>query len=172
MTRFLLTMILIGLPAAAQSIGDTLRDPDKAVPVVNQTLEGTWMFELRRGGQPASQPPVLLLIQFLANGAITAAAGDGSQSGHQGIWIRVGDRKFLITTFLFTFDQNRALSGITKVRANIQLSEDARTVKGTQEIVPLSPDGRVLATIPGGSFTGTRLSQEIPGDFQDFQRQP
>ena len=172
MTRFLLLIFLIGLPAAAQSVGETLRDAQKAVPVVNQTLDGTWMFELRRGGQPAAQPPVLLLIQFSANGAITAAAGDGSQSVHQGIWLRVGDHKFLFTTFLFGFDQSRALSGITKVRANVQLSDDGRTVRGTQEIVALSSDGRVLATIPGGTFTGTRLSQEIPGDFQDFQREP
>ena len=172
MTRLLLSILIISLPASAQSVGDTLHDPVKAIPVVNQTLDGTWMFELRRGGQPASQPPVLLLIQFSSDGKITAAAGDGSQSSHSGIWLRVGDRKFLLTTFLFGFDQNRALSGITKVRANVQLSEDARTVKGTQEIVALSPDGRVLATIPGGTFSGTRLSQEIPGDFQDFQRQP
>lgn len=172
MTRILLLFSWISLTASAQTLGDRLRDTEKAVPVVNQTVDGTWLFELRRGGAPAEQPPVLLIIQFLSNGSITAAAGDGSQSAHQGIWLRVGDRKFLITTFLFGFDANRALSGITKVRGNIQLSEDGKTMRGTQEIVALAPDGRVLATIPGGTFTGTRLSQEVPGDFQDFQRQP
>jgi hypothetical protein len=166
---FLLTVFAAALPAAAQSVGDTLRDPAKSVPAVNQTMEGTWMYELRRGGQAAGQPPVLLLIQFYEGGAITAAAGDGSQSSHHGIWLRVGDRRFLITTFLWNFNENRTLTGITKVRANVQVSEDGRTARGTQEIVVLDPTGKTLATIPGGTFTGVRLTQEIPGDFESFQ---
>src|SRR6476646_968393 len=108
----------------AQGLGEVIRTPDKAVPVVKQTLEGTWLYELRRGGQPANQPPVLLLIQFHPDGAITASAGDGTQSSHFGMWLRVGDRKFLITTFLFGFDQNRTLATITKIRANVLLSAD------------------------------------------------
>ena len=154
----------------AQGLGDTLRAPDKAVPVVNQTLEGTWLYELRRGGQPANQPPVLLLIQFHPDGAITASAGDGTQSSHFGMWLRVGDRKFLITTFLFGFDQNRTLATITKIRANVLLSADGATVRGTQEVLVADPAGKVMATIPGGTFTGSRLTPEIPGDFYDFQQ--
>jgi hypothetical protein len=28
---------------------------------------------------------------------------------------------------------------------------------------------QLIATIPGGAFTGTRLTPEIAGDFHDFQ---
>jgi len=154
----------------AQGLGEVIQTPDKAVPVVNQNLEGTWLYELRRGGQPVTQPPVLLLIQFHSNGTITASAADGSQSSHHGEWLRVGDRKFLITTFLFTFNESRVFTNIIKVRGNVQLSGDGQTVKGTQEVVLLDPSGKVLATIPGGTFTGIRLAPEIPGDFYDFQK--
>jgi hypothetical protein len=153
----------------AQGPGEMLRTPEKAVPVVNQKLEGTWLYEVRRGGQPATQPPVLLLIQFHSDGTITASAADGTQSSHHGEWLRVGDRKFLFTTFLFTFNESRAFTNIIKVRGNAQLSADGQTVKGTQEVVLMDREGKVIATIPGGAFTGTRLTPEIAGDFYDFQ---
>ena len=154
----------------AQGLGEVIRTPDKAVPVINQNLEGTWLYELLRGGQPATQPPVLLLIQFHRDGSITASAADGSQSSHQGEWLRVGDRKFLIRTFLFSFNETRAFTNIIKVRGNVQLSGDGQSVRGTQEVVLLDPAGKVLVTIPGGTFTGVRLAPEIPPDFYDFQK--
>src|SRR5689334_3642902 len=154
----------------AQGLGEVIRTSDKAVPVVNQNLEGTWLYELRRGGQPATQAPVLLLIQFHSDGRITASAADGTQSSHHGEWLRVGDHKFLLTTFLFSFSESRAFTNIVKVRANVQLSADGQTAKGTQEVGIMDPAGKVLATIPGGVFTGVRLAPEIPADFYDFQK--
>jgi hypothetical protein len=43
-------------------------------------------------------------------------------------------------------------------------------VKGTTELVIMDRDGKVTATIPGGTYSGVRLSPEIPGDFYDFQK--
>lgn len=171
---FLISTVLIAgaSQSQAQGLGELLRTPDKAVPVVNQTLAGTWLYELRRGGQPASQPSVLLLIQFNPDGTIAASAADGTQSSHHGIWLRVGDRKFLITTFTFSFNESRVFTTIIKIRGNVQLSADGQTVKGTQEIVLMDREGKVMATIPGGTFTGSRLTPEIPGDFYDFQNMP
>src|SRR6185295_764391 len=99
-TALLISTVLIAGAARmqAQGLGEVIRTPDKAVPVVNQNLEGTWLYELRRGGQPAAQPPVLLLNQFHSDGTIAASAADGTQSSHHGQWLRVGDHKFLITT--------------------------------------------------------------------------
>jgi hypothetical protein len=156
----------------AQGLGEVIRTPEKAVPVVNQTLSGTWLYELRRGGQPATVPPVLLLIQFDGNGNIAASAAEGTQSSHHGNWLRVGDRKFLITTFAFSFNESRAFTTILKIRGNVQLSVDGQTVKGTQEVVVMDREGKVIATVPGGTFTGVRLTPEISGDFYDFQNAP
>ena len=86
--------------------------------------------------------------------------------------MRVGDRKFLQTNFLFNFDQSRALATVTKVRANVQLSPDAQTMIMTAEIIVMDRNGKVMATTPGGTVRGVRLSPEIPGDFYEFQKLP
>jgi hypothetical protein len=170
LTLLTLTILLGGLAAGhAQTVGEALRTPEKAVPVVNQTLSGTWLYELRRGGQPAGQPPVLLLIQFNPDGTINASAAEGAQSAHVGMWLRVGDRKFMITTFVFSFNETRTFTSILKIRGNVQLSPDGQTVSGTQEVVIMDREGKPMATAPGGTFTGVRLSPEIAADFYDFQ---
>jgi len=89
---------------------------------------------------------------------------------NHGIWIRVGDRKFLGTGFFFGFNETRALASITKLRINFQLSADGKTMTGTTEAVVLAPSGNVLGTFPGTTLTMTRLSPEIPTDFYDFQK--
>jgi hypothetical protein len=174
MTRTILLIfaaLVTGAALPAQSILDSIQTSDKAVPAVNQTLEGTWLLELRRPGAPASQPPTLNLITFQADGTAIASNADGTQSTNHGVWIRVGDHKFLQTMYLFNFDESRALITVFKIRINAQLSADAQTIKGTTELVIMDPTGKVLNTIPGGTYSGVRLGTEIPGDFYDFQKQ-
>ena len=155
----------------AQSPLTTLRTPDKAVPTVGQTLEGTWLSELRRAGQPASQPAVLSLVTYHPAGTVHSTAGDNNLAAH-GVWVRVGDRKFLHTMLAFSYDEKGVLVNLLKIRINSQLSVDGLTLKGTNELVIMDLTGKVIATIPGGSFMATRLSPEIPGDFYDFQKLP
>jgi len=172
MQRFSI-LIFAGLIAGAvhvqaQSPLQTITAPEKAVPVVTQTLEGTWLLDLRRAGQPAGQPPVSKLITFHTDGTVVDA---GSNLGSAlGLWVRVGDRKFLQTMFSLTFNESGVLTTIAKVRINVQLSLDGMTLKGTTEVAVLDPNGKVMATIPGGTYSGVRLSPEIPGDFYDFQK--
>src|SRR3954467_15892475 len=151
-----------GAALPAQSILDSIRAPEKAVPTVTQTLEGTWLLELRRPGAPATQPPTLNLITFQPDGTAVASNADGSQSTNHGVWVRVGDRKFLQTMYLFNFDVSRAVTTVTKVRINAQVSADGQAVKGTTEVVIMDPTGKVLNTIGGGTYSGVRLSAEIP----------
>jgi hypothetical protein len=73
---------------------------------------------------------------------------------------------------LFNFNETRALTNIIKVRANLLLSADGQTVSGTQEVVIMTPGGTVVSTIPGGTFSGTRIIPEIPADFYTFPKQP
>jgi hypothetical protein len=157
-------------PVNAQSILDTIGTPDKTVAAVNQVLEGTWLQELRRPGQPATQPPVLNLGTYHPDGTVAASGSDGTQGTAHGVWLRVGDRKFLQTMFVFNFDANRVLTTIFKVRINVLLSLDGQTAKGTTELVIMDRDGNLMATIPGGTYSGVRLSPEMPGDFYDFQK--
>ena len=160
---------LFAIAAQAQGLQETLSTPEKAVPVVHQTLEGAWMTELRRPTQPATQAPTPNLVTFFANGTVQGSAADGAQTSAHGVWVRVGDRKFLQTMYVFNFNEVRVLTTIMKVRINTQLSPDGQTVKGTTEVVVMDRDGRVMATLPGGTYSGFRLKAEIPGDFYTFQ---
>lgn len=162
--------LFTGAALPAQSILNSIQTPDKAVATVNQTLAGTWLMELRRPGAPASLPPTLNLITFQPDGTAVATNADGTQGTNHGVWTRVGDRKFLQTMYLFNFDVSRALTTVLKVRINALVSADGQTVKGTTELVIMDPTGRVLNTIPGGTYSGVRLSLEIPADFYDFQK--
>ena len=154
----------------AQGLLSAISTPDKAVPTVNQTLSGTWLTELRRPGQASTQPPVPNLGTFHPDGTVIASTADGAQTTGHGVWLRVGDRKFLQTMFVFNFNESRVLATISKVRINVQLSQDGQTMSGTTEVVVMNREGNVMATIPGGTYSGVRLSPEIPADFYDFQK--
>jgi hypothetical protein len=117
------------------------------------------------------QPPIPALITFFSDGTSLASPSDGTQTATHGLWIRVGDRKFLGTAFFFSFDQNRAFAGITKLRINFQLSADGKTMSGTTEAVVLDKEGKVINTFPGAILSMVRLRPEIPADFYDFQKQ-
>ena len=149
----------------AQGLSQTITAADKAVPVVNQSLEGTWLLDLRR---PGGQPPVSKLIIFHRDGTVVDA---GSTLGSAlGLWVRVGDRKFLQTMFALNFNESQVLITVTKVRVTVQLSPDGQTMSGTTEVAILDREGKVMATILGTTYTAVRLKTEVPGDFYDFQK--
>jgi hypothetical protein len=154
----------------AQGLLQAIVTPEKAVAVVNQTAEGTWLSEIRPAALPAGAPPILNLTTLSPNGTFVASGSDGTQGVNHGVWVRVGDRRFLMTVFSFSYDANRVLTTITKVRINLLVSLDGQTSKGTSEVVVMDRTGKVLATIPGSAVSGVRLSPEIPADFYDFQK--
>ena len=126
--------------------------------------------EIRVPGAPVTQAPVLNLVTFHPDGTVVGSSADGTQGTAHGVWVRVGDRKFLQTMFVFNFDASRAFTTLVKVRINAQVSADGQTLKGTTEVAVMTPAGRVLNTVPGGTYSAVRLSPEIPADFYDFQK--
>jgi hypothetical protein len=173
-STFLISAALIAGVAhvQAQGILDAISTPEKAVPVINQTLTGTWLSQLRRPDPTGLLlPPIPTLITFSSDGTIVAAPADVSQTATHGLWVRVGDRKFLATGFFFGFNESRVLATITKLRINFQVSADGKTLTGTTEAVVMDPDGKVIATLPGATNSAVRLYAEKPGDFDAFQTQ-
>lgn len=163
---------LIGGTAHVQAQGplQSIVTPEKAVGVVNQSMEGTWMSETRPAGSPADAPPLFNFSTYHPDGNVTLSASNGNQGEGHGLWVRVGDRKFLATLFFFIYDANRVVVNIIKSRVNVQLSLDGKTNKSTNEVIIMDPAGKVLTTIPGGTGSAVRLSPEIPADFSDFQQ--
>lgn len=157
-------------PLQAQSLLDTIATPEKAVPVINEALSGTWLSELRRPGPTGLQPPIPTLITFFSDGTSLASPSDGTQTATHGVWVIVGDRKFLGTGFFFSFNESRILTTITKIRINYRLSADGKTLTGTTEAVVMDAGGKVINTFPGATFSMVRLSPEVPADFSDFQK--
>lgn len=72
--------------------------------------------------------------------------------------------------FLFNYNESGVLTTILKARINLQVSLDGQNLKGTNEAVIMDRTGKILASIPGGSTSGLKLSPEIPGDFYDFHK--
>ena len=164
---------LIGSTATVQAQGllQSIVTPEKAVDALNQTMEGTWLSEARPAGTPADALPLYNFSTYHPGGNVTLAASNGNQAEGHGVWVRVGDRKFLATLFFFIYDANRVVINVIKSRVNLQLSLDGKTSKSTNEVVIMDPTGKILATIAGGTGTAVRLSLETPADFEDFQKQ-
>jgi hypothetical protein len=129
-----------------------------------------WLSQLRRPGPTGLQAPIPTFTTFSSDGTSLASPSDGTQTATHGLWVRVGDRKFLGTGYFFSFDANRVLTTITKIRINYQLSIDGQSLTGTTEAVIMEPTGRILNTLPGAQFSMIRLSPEIAGDFYEFQK--
>ena len=165
MQRLICLFSALALSAQAQGLLDRINTVDKAVPTVAQTLTGTWMLELRPPGVPITVPAI---VTYLAEGTAIGPTSDGNLSNSQGVWVRVGDRKFLQTMYIFLFDEKRVLSGIQKVRISIQLSLDGRTAKGATDRVLLDKQGNETATFIGGTFTAVRLMTEKTAGFEAF----
>ena len=154
-------------PAATGGLLDRIRDTDRAMPTSQQTLTGTWMMELRGPGTRPNRP---LLVTFHDSGTATASSSNGAESAHAGVWVRVGDRKFLQTMYMFVYNEQRVLAAINKVRITAQIDDRGTTVHGKAEIVVTDAAGNVMATIGGVEYTGVRLTVERSADVEDFLR--
>jgi hypothetical protein len=174
--RILLTSVLALAvhPILAQDHGgraagllDRIRDAERSVTQDRQTLTGTWMMELRGPGDRPNRP---LLVTFHDSGTATASSSSGTESPHAGVWIRVANRKFLQTMFIFVYNPQNALAAINKVRITAQLDDTGNTVRGTAEIVVTDPAGQLITTVRGVEYSGVRLAVERSADAEDFIR--
>ena len=165
---FLCLIFALGVQAQSPSLLDRINAPDKIVPSISQTLTGTWMLELRPAGVPIVAPAI---VTYLAEGTAVGPTSDGNHSNSQGVWVRVGDRKFIQTMFIFLFDEKRVMSGMQKVRIAVNLSADGATIQGSVDRLLLDREGKETAIFTGGSFRGVRLAPEKTSDFDSFLKE-
>jgi poly(3-hydroxybutyrate) depolymerase len=141
----------------------------RAMSPLNQTLTGTWVALGRRAAPPGTPipPPAPLVFVFHNDGTLTGS-GAGNASGFNGVWIRVADRKFLITYLVLTYDATGAVTGISKIRLTTQIDSDGSALRGSQEVLVVDPAGNVQFTALGGSHSMVRLAPEKTADFDSF----
>src|SRR4051812_10837829 len=91
--------LAITVQIQAQSLSETIVTKDKAIGVVNQSLSGMWLSQLRRPGPTGLQAPIPTFTTLFSDGTSLASPSDGTQTATHGLWVRVGDRKFLGTGY-------------------------------------------------------------------------
>jgi hypothetical protein len=112
-------------------------------------------------------PPAPIVFAFNSDGTLTGS-GSGADSALIGVWLRVADRKFLITYLAFNYNETRALVSIAKIRMTTQIDKDGRMLQGNQEVLVVDLEGKVLFTALGGTHSMVRLAAERPADFDAF----
>ena len=142
-----LLLCAVGIPGVAQ----------ETLPTVGQTLEGTWIAQV---APPGGDFVPFGLGTFTAGGSYIGTTSDPTQSTHHGVWLRVGDRKFVLSSMFFVRDDKGAHSGIVKTRIAITLAEDLKSYEAAVERVVMDTSGRELQVITGIRGRSVRLNLE------------
>ena len=93
-------VLVLQIPAFAQNTGDcgVFFQPAPCNLSMNaQSLEGTWIAEVAQPGAPLA---LFEVGTFHADGSYSGANVNSSHTDHKGVWLRVGDRKFVFTFML------------------------------------------------------------------------
>jgi len=174
-SSFLICAALSGASCFAQTPGllGSIVTPDRAVSPTNQTLTGTWAALGRRAAPPGTPvpPPAPIFFVFHSDGTVTGS-GAGADSSFNGVWMRVADRKFLVTYLAFNYNDARAVVSIAKIRMTTQIDSTGAMLQGNQEVSVLDPEGNVIFTALGGSHSMVRIAAEKPADYDDFLARP
>ena len=98
---------------------------------------------------------------FSAEGAHIGINQDPTHSAHIGVWVCVGDRRFMFATTFFTHDDKGIFNGIVKARGLLTMSEDRKSYDGTVERVVMDTSGNVLQVVSGIKAHSVRVDLEL-----------
>ena len=152
MRLFILLSALLGvaqMPALAQ---DT-------ISANSQSIQGTWIAQVT---DPAGNLSLFEVGTFHPDGSYSGANVNPAHTTHKGVWLRTGDRKFVLTVLFFTHDDKGVFNGIIKARILLTLAEDLRSYDSVAERVVLDTAGRELQVTPGIVGHSVRMDVEFP----------
>lgn len=159
---------LCQIPAVAQ---DTTGYTHRIAPAVHesifsttgQSIQGTWISQVT----DASGNIALFEVgTYSPDGAYSGANVNPSHTTHKGVWMRTGDRKFVLTVMFFTHDDKGAFNGIVKARIYLTLSADQESYDSVAERVVMDTSGNVLQVTPGIKGHSVRMNVESPASPQ------
>jgi len=131
---------------------------DKTVSTASLSLQGTWASQIALLGG-AFVP--FAIDTFSAEGAHIGINQDPTHSAHIGVWLCVGDRRFMFSTTFFTHDDKGVFNGIVKARGLLTMSEDHKSYDGTVERVVMDTTGNVLQVVSGIKAHSVRVDLEL-----------
>jgi hypothetical protein len=124
----------------------------------SQSLEGTWIAQVAQPGQPLA---LFEVGTYHADGSYSGANVNPLHTDHKGVWLRVGDRKFIFTFMFFTRDDKGVFNGIVKARGSVTLSEDGKSYDSVVERVVMDTTGKELSVTPNIKGTSVRMDLEL-----------
>src|SRR5260370_27124805 len=90
------------------SLSQTLSAQD-IISTSNQSIQGTWIVQLT---DQAGNLSLFEIGTFHPDGSYSGANTNASHTEHKGVWLRIGDRKFVETVMFFTRDDKGVFNGI------------------------------------------------------------
>jgi len=128
------------------------------ISTLGQSLEGTWIAQV---AQPGGALALFEVGTYHANGSYSGANVNPLHTEHKGVWLRVGDRKFVFTFMFFTHDDKGVFNGIVKARGSVTLAEDGKSYDSVVERVVMDTTGKELQVTPGIVGRSVRMELEL-----------
>jgi hypothetical protein len=161
--------LLTQIPASAQGSGTCgvsnglfFESTPCSISTNAQSLEGTWIAQV---ANPGGSLTLFEVGTYHSDGSYSGANVNPSHTTHKGVWMRVGDRKFVFTFMFFTHDDKGVFNGIVKARGTVTLSADGNSYDSNVERVVMDTTGKELSVTPG--ITGHSVRMDL-----EFQRNP
>jgi hypothetical protein len=149
---YVLFVALVGLSQTAASAQDT-------ISTVGQSIQGTWISQV---ADMAGNITLFEVGTFSPDGSYSGANTNPSHTTHKGVWLRTGDRKFVLTVMFFTHDDKGVFNGIVKARIYLTLAPDLQSYDSVAERVVMDTSGNVLQVVPGLAGHSVRMNVELP----------
>jgi hypothetical protein len=140
-------------------VSQTRAPAQDTISTTGQSIQGTWITQLTDAGGNVS---LFEVGTFSADGSYSGANVTSSHTDHKGVWLRTGDRKFLMTVIFFTHDEKGVFNGIVKARIYLTLAEDLKSYESVAERVVMDTSGKVLQVTPGILGHAVRMDVELP----------
>ncbi|HEV3201932.1 MAG TPA: hypothetical protein VGZ73_28740 [Bryobacteraceae bacterium] len=125
----------------------------------NLSIQGTWISQVT---DATGNLALFEVGTFSANGAYSGANVNPSHTTHKGVWVRTGDRQFVLTVLFFTHDNNGVFNGIVKARIYLTLAEDLQSYDSVAERVVMDTASREISVTPGIKGHAVRMNVELP----------
>ena len=129
------------------------------ISTTGQSPQGTWISQV---ADASGNVTLFEVGTFSPDGSYSGANTNPSHTEHKGVWLRTGDRKFVLTVMFFTHDDKGLFNGIVKARIYLTLAQDLQSYDSVAERVVMDTSGNVLQTVPGIAGHSVRMNVETP----------
>ena len=149
--------VLLGALVCLAQIPGVAQD---TISTNSQSIQGTWISQVADATTGAIA--LFEVGTFSPDGSYSGANVNPLHTEHKGVWLRTGDRKFVLTVLFFTHDDKDVFNGIVKVRILLTQAEDMKSYDSVAERTVMDASGKELSVTPGIPGHAVRMDVEFP----------